>query len=293
MLAIWPLGPLPFLNWAWTSGSSWFTYCWSQAWRILNITLLTLTLTLTLLQLCGSFNFLWHCLSLGLEWKLTFSSWVFKICWHIEYSTFTASSLRIWNSSAGITSPPLVLFIVMLPKAHLNWHSRKSGSKWVITLSWLLRSFLYSFVYSCQLFLIAYASVRSILFLSFIERIFVWNVPLVSLIFLKRLLVFSILLFSSISFHWSLRKAFLSLLAILCNSAFRWVFLSFCPLSLASLLFSAILRPPQTTILPFFIFFWGGWSWSLPPMSQTSVHSFSGTLSIRSNPLNLFVTSTV
>ena len=42
-----------------------------------------------------------------------------------------------------------------------------------------------------------------------------WNVPLVSLIFLKRYPVFPILLFSSISLHWSLRKAFLSLLAIL------------------------------------------------------------------------------
>ena len=30
MLAIWSLVPLPFLNPAWTSGSSWFTYCWSQ-----------------------------------------------------------------------------------------------------------------------------------------------------------------------------------------------------------------------------------------------------------------------
>ena len=28
--------------------------------------------------------------------------WVFHICWHIECSTFTASSFRIWNSSAGI-----------------------------------------------------------------------------------------------------------------------------------------------------------------------------------------------
>ena len=36
---------------------------------------------------------------------------------------------------------------------------------------------------------------------------------------LKRSLVFPILLFSSISLHWSLRKAFLSLLAILWNSA--------------------------------------------------------------------------
>ena len=32
-------GLLPFLNPAWTSGSSWFTYCWSLAWRILSITL--------------------------------------------------------------------------------------------------------------------------------------------------------------------------------------------------------------------------------------------------------------
>ena len=34
MLAIWSLVPLPFLNPAWTSGSSWFRYCWSLAWRI-------------------------------------------------------------------------------------------------------------------------------------------------------------------------------------------------------------------------------------------------------------------
>ena len=42
--------------------------------------------------------------------------WVFQICWHIECSTLTASSFRIWNSSAGIPSPPLALFIAMLPK---------------------------------------------------------------------------------------------------------------------------------------------------------------------------------
>ena len=40
MLAIWFLILLPFLNTAWTSGSSQFTYCWSLAWRILSITLL-------------------------------------------------------------------------------------------------------------------------------------------------------------------------------------------------------------------------------------------------------------
>ena len=80
--------------------------------------------------------------------------WVFQICWRIEYSTFTASSFRIWNSSTGIPSPPLALFVVMLSKAHLTSHSRMSGSRSVITPSWLSgswRSFLYSSsVYSCK-----------------------------------------------------------------------------------------------------------------------------------------------
>ena len=57
------------------------------------------------------------------------------------------------------------------------------------------------------------------------------------LTFLKRSLVFAILLFSSISLYWSLIKAFLSPLAILWNSAFKLVYLSFSPLSFPSLLF--------------------------------------------------------
>ena len=63
--------------------------------------------------------------------------WVFQICWHIECNTFSASSFRIWNSSTGIPSPPLALFVVMLSKAHLTSHSRMSDSRWVITSSWL------------------------------------------------------------------------------------------------------------------------------------------------------------
>ena len=51
--------------------------------------------------------------------------WVFQICWHIECSTFTASSFRIWNSSIGILSPPLGLFVVMLSKAHLTSDSSR------------------------------------------------------------------------------------------------------------------------------------------------------------------------
>ena len=84
--------------------------------------------------------------------------WVLQICWHIECSSLTASSFRIWNRSAEIVSAPLALYVVMLPKAHLTSHSKMSGSRWVITPSWLsvsLRSFLYSSsVYSCHLFLI-------------------------------------------------------------------------------------------------------------------------------------------
>ena len=97
---------------------------------------------------------------------------------------------------------------------------------------WIMKIiFLYnSSVYSCYLFLIFSASVWPLLFLSFIEPIFAWNVTLVCLISLKRSLVFPILFFSSISLHSSLRKAFLSFLAVLWNSACRWVYLSFSPL---------------------------------------------------------------
>ena len=192
--------------------------------------------------------------------------WVFQICWHVECNTFTASSFRIWNSSTRIPSPPLTLFVVMLPKAYLTSHIRMSGSRWVTTPSWLfgsLRSFLYSSsVYSCHLFLRSSVSVRSILFLSFNVPIFPWNVPLVSLIFLKRSLVFPILLFSSISLHWSLRKPFLSLLGILWNSAFRWVYLSFSPLPLASLLFSAICKASSDNHFAFLHFFFLIFFWS-------------------------------
>ena len=41
----------------------------------------------------------------------------FQICWHIECSTFTASSLRIWNRSTGISSPALVLFFFFFLKS--------------------------------------------------------------------------------------------------------------------------------------------------------------------------------
>ena len=91
-----------------------------------------------------------------------------------------------------------------------------------------------------------------------------WNVLLLSLIFLKRSLVFLILLFSSISLHWSLRKAFLSLLAILWNSAsYGYVFPFLLCLSLASLLFSAICKPSSYNHFAFLHFFFLERVWSL------------------------------
>ena len=184
ILEIWSLVPLPFQKPAWTSGCPWFTYCWRLARRILSITLLAWEVR----------AIVWWCehslvlpfLGIGMRidhFQSCGHCWVFQICWCIECSTFTASSFRIWNSSAGIPSASLAFFVVMLPKAHLASHSRMSGSEWVSTPPWLSgswRSFLYSSsVYSFHLFLISSASVRSSPFLSFIVPVFGWNVPLI------------------------------------------------------------------------------------------------------------------
>ena len=138
MLAIWSLVPLPFLNPAWTSGCFWLIYCWNLAWRILS----------------NYFASVWdkcHCVVVWAFFGIAFLSdwnenWHFPVLWpllsiqigcHIECNTLTASSFKIWNILAGIPSPPLALFVVMLPKAHLTSHSRISGYRWVITPSWL------------------------------------------------------------------------------------------------------------------------------------------------------------
>ena len=117
--------------------------------------------------------------------------------------------------------------------------------------------------------------------MSFIVPIFAWSVPLVSLIFLKRSLVFPSLFFHSISLPWSLRKAFLVLLAILWNSAFKWVYLSSSPLPLASLLFSVICKALSDNSYAFLNFFFLGMVLIIAycTMSRPSFHSSSGILS--------------
>ena len=186
----------------------------------------------------------------------------------------------------------------MLPKAHLNSNSRMSCCGRVITASWLSgswRSFLYSYLYSCHLFLLYSASVRSLPFLSFIEPIFAWNVPLVSLIFLKSSLDSPILFFSLYFFALITEESFLISpcysLELCIQMGISFLFL----LPYTFLLFTAVCKASSDDHFAFLHFF------SSPiilipvscTMSWTSVHSSSGTLSIRSNLLNLFFTSTV
>ena len=103
-------GSSAFLNPDWKSGSSRFTYCWSLAWRILSITLLVCKMSAIVWYFEHSFTLPFF--GIGMKTDLFQSCghcWVFQICWHIECSTFTASSFRIWNSSTGI-------------HLHLNYH---------------------------------------------------------------------------------------------------------------------------------------------------------------------------
>ena len=85
-------------------------------------------------------------------------------------------------------------------------------------------------------------------------------------IFLKRSLVFPFLLFSSIIKHCSLKKALFSLLAILWNSVFNWMYLSLSPLLFASLLSLVICKASSDNHFAFLLFFFFGWFCSLPPV---------------------------
>ena len=186
--------------------------------------------------------------------------WVFQICWHIECSPLKASSYRIWNRSAGILSPRLTLFVVILPNAHLTSHSRMSASRWGITPSWLsgsLSSFLYnSSMYFCHPFLIPSASVSFIAFPSFIVPIFAWKVPLVSLIFLKRSLVFPFCCFPL--FLCIDPGGRLSYLSLLFSGTLHSNGYIFSPLPFASPVFSDICKASSDRHFAFLHFFFLG-----------------------------------
>ena len=179
--------------------------------------------------------------------------WVFQICWHIECNTFTVPSFRIWKRATGIPSPPLALFVVMLPKAHLTSHSRMSGSRWVIILPrghtimviWVMKIFFGQFfcvflpphlsvfcfcqVHTISVLYWAHLCMKCSLQFSSVAQWFLTLCdPLVSLIFLKRSLVLPILLLSSISLHCSLRRRFsLELLLIFGTLHSNWYIFPF------------------------------------------------------------------
>ena len=96
-----------------------------------------------------NYAIVWAFLGIAVLWDWN-ENWPFPVLWPllsfpnllaywVQHFHITFTSLfRIWNSSTGIPSSPLALFIVMLPKAHLTSHSRTSGSWWVITQSYYL-----------------------------------------------------------------------------------------------------------------------------------------------------------
>ena len=157
---------------------------------------------------------------------------------------------------------------------------------WVVKIFFVLFFFcivLFCIVlYSCHLFLISFASVRSIPFLSFIEPIFAWNVPLVCLIFLMRSLSLSFSIVFLYFFALITEEGFLISprysLELCIQMGISFLF-SFC---FSRLFFSQLfVKPPQIAILPFLHFFFLGMV-LLPvscTMSRTSVHSSSGILS--------------
>ena len=247
--------------------------CWSLAWRILSITLLAWEMSAIVQWF--EYSLILPFLGIGMRiYLFQFCDYcqVFQICWHIECSTSIAPSFRILNSSAGIPSPPLTLLIAVCPKAHLTLHSRKFGSGWVTRPLWLSRSlrfFWYSFsVYSFHRFFISSSSIRTLPFLSFIVPIFGWNIPSIFSIFLKDLFLKDLHWFSSISLRYSLKKAFLSLLVILWNSAFSWVYFPFSPCFSFLFFLRLFVKTPQTTALPSCFSFSLGWFCSLPPVQH-------------------------
>ena len=90
MLAIWlsteSLVPLPFLNPDWTSGSSWFTYYWSLAWRIPTTILLACEMSATTVlqfdrSLALPFFEIWIKTDI---FQSCSQGWISQMCWHIE-----------------------------------------------------------------------------------------------------------------------------------------------------------------------------------------------------------------
>ena len=133
--------------------------------------------------------------------------------------------------------------------------------------------FLYiSSVYSCHLFLISSASVRSLPFLFFIEPILEWNVSLGISNLLEEISSLSQSLVFLYFFALITEEGFLISPCYSLDSAFRWVYLSFCPLLFTSLLFTAVCKASSEQPFYFFAFIFHGNG--LDPLSCTMSWTF-------------------
>ena len=143
------------------------------------------------------------------------------------------------------------------------------------------RSYLYSSVYSCHLFLISSASVRSLpfLILYFAHLCMKYSFGISN--FLEEISslfsFYCFLLFLCTVIGGRLSNLSLLFFGNLHSNGYIFPFLLFFGFSS----FHSYIRPPQTTILPFCISFSWGWCWSLPPVQchEPPSNSSSGTLS--------------
>ena len=87
----------------------------------------------------------WTLFGIAFLWDWN-ENWPFPVLWALlSFPNLLAYLVQHFHSIifqdlkelSRIPSPPLALFIVMLPKAHLTSHSRLSGSRWVIAPWWL------------------------------------------------------------------------------------------------------------------------------------------------------------
>ena len=84
------------------------------------------------MQLCGSLSILWHCLSLGLEWKLTFSSPVTtaefsKFTWwfsSVQFSSVAQSCLTLCDPmNRSMPGLPVHHQLLEFTQTHAHWVS--------------------------------------------------------------------------------------------------------------------------------------------------------------------------
>ena len=146
------------------------------------------------------------------------------------------------------------------------------GSRWVITPSWFSGSWRYFCILLCILNIFCFFQVHTISVLYCAHVCMKYSLCIS--VFLEEISSLS----HSIVFHYLWVDRW-GRLAILWNSAFKWVYLSFSPLPLASLLFSAICKGSSDNhfvSIPFFFLRMVLITTSCT-MSWTSVHSSSGT----------------